>query len=258
MSVGQSRCLIPGCAFGIEQMGCHALDVHLPWYVRPDLHCDQCQGRRFESNSLLMAHYKQEPGNVPADRLRERAGNLSACLEFIASNLCDHDTASLYGLLRYTQRHHADHMLDIPFLWGMSSLTLQCHQMPILQMGTPLTALQSVACLLHWQVFLALAAHLSVKGRDELRHYLVSHPRYAAPSRGTSGSAAPTPAPAQRVQAAKSAAAKAHLECQRQMLKETPQALPETALLGSAFSHMDYLSDAHFHMHWLVKERLPS
>ena len=124
--------------------------------------------------------------------------------------------------------------------------------------GYPLTALQSVACLLHWQVFLALAAHLSVKGRDELRHYLVSHPRCAAPSRGTSGSAAPTPAPAQRVQAAKSAAAKAHLECQRQMLKETPQALPETAPLGSAFSHMDYLSDAHFHMHWLVKERLPS
>ena len=64
-------------------------------------------------------------------------------------------------------------------------------------------------------------------------------------------------APAQRVQTAKMAAAKAHLECQRQMLKGTPRALPEAAPLGCAFSHTDYLSDAHFHMHWLVKEHLP-
>ena len=124
VSVGQSRCPIPGCAFvgGIEQMSCHALDVHLPWYVRPDLHCDQCQ--RFQSDSHLMAHYKQEHGNVPAGRLQESTGNLSACLLFLAPNLCGRDTTSLYGLFRYTQRHHADNMLDIPFLWGMSSLTL--------------------------------------------------------------------------------------------------------------------------------------
>ena len=53
VSVGQSRCLIPRCAFmgGMEKMGRHALDDHLPWYVRPDLHCDQCQGLRFESES---------------------------------------------------------------------------------------------------------------------------------------------------------------------------------------------------------------
>ena len=33
VSVGQSRCPIPGCAFvgSIEQMGCHALNVYLPW-----------------------------------------------------------------------------------------------------------------------------------------------------------------------------------------------------------------------------------
>ena len=49
VSVGQSRCPIPRCAFvgGMEKMGRHALDDHLPWYVRPDLHCDQCQGLRF-------------------------------------------------------------------------------------------------------------------------------------------------------------------------------------------------------------------
>ena len=209
-----------------------------------------------------MAHYKQEHSNVPACRLQESAGNLSACLIFLASHLCDRDTISLYGLLRYTQSHHADHMLDIPFLWGMSSsaldlVFLQCHQMPTIQLGSPLTALQTVACLLHWQVLLALAAHLSLKERDELRHNLVSPPGYAAPSPGRSVGAAPASALAQRVQAAKSAAAKAHLECQRQMLKGTPRALPEAAPLGCAFSHMDYLSDAHFHMHWLVKECLP-
>ena len=263
VSVGQSRCPIPGCAFtgGMEQMGCHALDVHLPWYVCPDLHCDQCQGLRFESDSHLMAHNKQDRGNVPAARLRESAVNLSACLIFLASHLCDHDTVSLYGLLRYVQRHHADHMLDIPFLWGMSLSTLdlvflQSHQLPPLQLGSPLTALQLVACLLHWQVLLALAAHLSVKERDVLRRYLVSPPRYAAPSPGTSAGAASVSAPAQRVQAAKTAAAKAHLECLRQMLKGTPRALPEAAPLGCA--HTDYLSDAHFHLHWLVKERLPT
>ena len=135
---------------------------------------------------------------------------------------------------------------------------LQCHQMPTLQLGTPLIALQLVACLLHWQVLLALAAHLSVKGRDELRHYLVSPPCYAAPSPGPSAASASVSALAQGVQAAKLAAAKAHLECQRQMLKGTPRVLPEAAPLGSAFSHTDYLSDEHFHMHWLVKEGLPS
>ena len=152
-----------------------------------------------------MAHYKQEHGNVPASRLRKSIGNLSACLLFLATNLRDHNTTSFYVLLRYTQRHHADNMLDITFLWGMSSSTLdlvflQCHQMPTPQLGTPLTILQSVACLLHWQVLLALAAHLSIEGQDELCHYMVR----------------------------------------------------------SAFSHTDYLSDAHFHMHWLVKERLPN
>ena len=62
VSVGQSRCPIPRCAFvgGMEKMGLHALDDHLPWYVRPDLHCDQCQGLRFESDSQLMVHTQQE------------------------------------------------------------------------------------------------------------------------------------------------------------------------------------------------------
>ena len=264
VSVGQSRCPVPGCAFvgGMEKMGCHALHDHLPWYVCPDLHCDQCQGLHFESDSQLMAHNQQEHGNVPAGRLRESADNLSACLIFLASHLCDHDTASLYGLLRYVQHHHADHTQDIPFLWGMSLsaldlVFLQSHQLPPLQLGCPLTALQSVACLLHWQVLLALAAHLSVKERDVLRRYLVSPRHYAAPSPGTSAGAASASAPAQRVQAAKTAAAKAHQECQRQMLKGTPRALPEAAPLGCAFSHTDCLSDAHFHLHWLVKECLP-
>ena len=158
--------------------------------------------------------------------------------------------------------HQVDHTLDIPFLWGMSLsaldlVFLQSHQLPPLQLGSPLTALQSMACLLHWQVLLALAAHLSVKERDVLRCYLVSPPHYAAPSPGTGTGAASASAPAQRVQAAKTAAAEAHQECQRQMLKRTPCALPEAAPLGCAFSHTDYLSDAHFHLHWLVKERLP-
>ena len=113
----------------------------------------------------------------------------------------------------------------------------------------PLTAPKSVACLLHWQVLLALAAHLSVKERDALRRYLVSPLHYAAPSPGTSTGATSASAPAQRVQAAKTAAAKAYQECQRQMLKGTPRALPEAAPLGCAFSHTDYLSDAHFHLH---------
>ena len=60
----------------------------------------------------------------------------------------------------------------------------------------------------------------------------------------------------QSVQTAKTAAAKVHLECQRQMLKGKARALPEAAPLGCAFSHTDYLSNAHFHMHWLVKEHL--
>ena len=126
-----------------------------------------------------------------------------------------------------------------------------------LQLGSPLTALQSVACLLHWQVLLALAAHLSMKERDVLRCYLVPPPHHAAPSPGTGTSAASASAPTQRIQAAKTAAAKAHQECQRQMLKGTPRALPEAAPLGGAFSRTDYLFDAHFHLHWLVKERLP-
>ena len=142
-------------------------------------------------------------------------------------------------------------------LSALDLVFLQSHQLPPLQLGSPLTALQSVACLLHWQVLLALAAHLSVKERDVLRCYLVSPQHYAAPSPGTGTGAASASAPAQRVQAAKTAAAKAHQECQRQMLKGTPRALPEAAPLGCAFSHTDYLSDAHFHLHWLVKERLP-
>ena len=356
VSVGQSRCPIPRCAFvgGMEKMGRHALDDHLPWYVRPDLHCDQCQGLRFESESQQTEHTQQEHGNVPAGRLRESADNLSACLIFLATHLCDQDAASLYGLLRYVQLHQADHTLDIPILWGMSlsyvrpdlhcdqcqglrfesesqqtehtqqehgnvpagrlresadnlsacliflathlcdqdaaslygllryvqlhqadhtldipilwgmSLSaldlifLQSHQLPPLQLGSPLTALQSVACLLHWQVLLALATHLSMKEPDVLRCYLVSPPHYAASSPRTGTGAASTSAPAQRVQAARTAAAKAHQECQSQMLKGTPRALPEAAPLGCAFSHSDYLSDSHFHLHWLVKERLPS
>ena len=107
-------------------------------------------------------------------------------------------------------------------------------------------------------MLLALAAHLSRKERDVLRCYLVSPPHYAAPSTGTSTGVASASAPTQRVQAAKTAAAKAHQECQRQMLKGTPRALPEAAPLGCAFSPSDYLSDSHFHLHWLVKERLPS
>ena len=140
----------------MEKMGRHALDDHLPWYVRPDLHCDQCQGLRFERESQQTEHTQQVHGNVPAGRLRESADNLSACLIFLATHLCDQDAASLYGLLRYVQLHQADHTLDIPFLWGMSLsaldlIFLQSHQLPPLQLGSPLTALQSVACLLHWQ-----------------------------------------------------------------------------------------------------------
>ena len=265
VSVGQSRCPIPHCAFvgGMEKMGLHALDDHLPWYVRPDLHCDQCQGLRFESDSQMMVHTQQEHGNVPAGRLREGADNLSACLIFLATHLCDPASANLYGLLRYVQLHHANQTLDIPFLWGMSLsaldlVFLQSHQLPPLQLGSPLTALPSVACLLHWQVLLALASHLSRKERDALRCYLVTPPHHAAPSPGTNTGATSASAPSQRVQAARTAAAKAHQECQRQMLKGTPRALPEAAPLGGAFSHLDYLSDSHFHLHWLVKERLPS
>ena len=71
VSVGQSRCPIPRCAFvgGMEKMGRHALEDHLPWYVRPDLHCDQCQGLRFKSDSQQTEHTQQEHGNVPAGRL---------------------------------------------------------------------------------------------------------------------------------------------------------------------------------------------
>ena len=221
VSVGQSRCPIPRCAFvgGMEKMGLHALDDHLPWYVRPDLHCDQCQGLRFESDSQLMVHTQQEHGNVPAGRLREGADNLSACLIFLAMHLCDPASANLYGLLRYVQLHHADQTLDIPFLWGMSLsaldlVFLQSHQLPPLQLGSPLTALPSVACLLHWQVLLALASHLSMKERDALRCYLVTPPHHAAPSPGTNTGATSASAPAQRVQAARTAAAKAHQECQ--------------------------------------------
>ena len=137
VSVGQSRCPIPRCAFvgGMENMGRHALDDHFPWYVRPDLHCDQCQGLRFESESQQTEHTQQVHGNVPAGRLRESADNLSACLIFLATHLCDQDAASLYGLLWYVQLHQADHTLDIPFLWGMSLsaldlIFLQSHQLP--------------------------------------------------------------------------------------------------------------------------------
>ena len=112
VSVGQSRCPIPRCAFvgSMEKMGLHALDDHLPWYVLPDLHCDQCQDLRFESESQLTEHIQQEHGNVPTGRLRESADNLSACLVFLATHLCDPDSASLHGLLRYAQLRHADHI----------------------------------------------------------------------------------------------------------------------------------------------------
>ena len=126
VSVGQSRCPIPRCAFGggMEKMG-----------RPPDLHCDQCQGLRFESDSQQTEHTQQEHGNVPAGRLRESADNLSACLIFLSTHLCDQDAASLNGLLRYVQLHQADHTLDIPFLWGMSLsaldlVFLQSHQLP--------------------------------------------------------------------------------------------------------------------------------
>ena len=137
VSVGQSRCPIPRCTFvgSMEKMGLHALDDHFPWYVRPDLHCDQCQDLRFKSESQLTEYTQQEHGNVPAGRLRESADNLSACLVFLATHLCHPDSASLHGLLRYAQLRHADHTLDIPFLWGMSLsaldlVFLQGHQLP--------------------------------------------------------------------------------------------------------------------------------
>ena len=119
---------------------------------------------------------------MPASRLQVRAENLSAWLLFLQTYLSYQDTVSLYSLLRHTQRYHR-HVWNT-FLWGMSStldLVLQYHQMSPLQLGAPWTALQSVACLLHWQVLLALAAHLSIKGRDELLlvgNKRVDHSRY--------------------------------------------------------------------------------
>ena len=173
-TVDFGKCPYPSCRFERQGNKCskmvdHALSSHLPWYVRGDVTCLQCKVP-FVSAPQLEQHLQDAHGCRSEEHVQEYMDLMEDLLLFLARHL-SHWNPTLEGLPLRARRLQRSGAISIPLNCSSNLLWvrfLERFGLPVPEVFS-MESLNSIVCLLHWRVLLALGACLPGKLKAEFR-----------------------------------------------------------------------------------------
>ena len=243
-TVDFGKCPYPSCRFERQgkkrsKMVDHALSSHLPWYVRGDLTCLQCRVP-FVSAPQLERHLQDAHGGRSEEHVQEYMDLMEDLLLFLARHLSRWNP-TLERLLLRARRLQRSGAISIPLncssnlLWVRS---LERFGLPVLEVFS-MESLNSIACLLHWRVLLALGACLPGKLKAEFRALGVREGKPVVKQASASGQSR----------------GKARPTKQSQVTASQGKGIPEAASrVAVVYNSADCLTDAHFHFHQVTRD----
>ena len=243
-TVDFAKCPYPSCRFERQgkkrsKMVDHALSSHLPWYVRGDVTCLQCRVP-FVSAPQLERHLQDAHGGRSEEHGREYMDLMEDLLLFLARHLSRWNP-TLEGLLLRARRLQRSGAISIPLNCSSNLLWvrfLERFGLPVPEVFS-MESLNSIACLLHWRVLLALGACLPGKLKAEFRAFGVREGKPGVKQASASGQSRRRARPTK----------------QSQVTASQGKGIPEAAnRVAVVYNSADCLTDAHFHFHQVTRD----